>query len=171
MGQARTYHRLSNLPNILISILKELMANPYYLTCLSWPQVLKMYLYTSHSSPFSRWRFKDITIVRLFDYLRWNLQEVESTIKDNLGWEKSPEVESSWRFDCRLDYVRRMMYMKTIGVTKLRDLYSQMIREDMISRDEALKRLDKEEIVPMDVINNVLEQFDMTFSDFHFENM
>ncbi|MFX0135332.1 MAG: hypothetical protein ACFFDN_16930 [Candidatus Hodarchaeota archaeon] len=171
MGGARTYHKFSNIPKILKTILKELLANPYYLTNCSWSQVLQMYLYASHSSPFSRWRFKDITILRLFDYLRWDINEVESTITKNLEWEKSPEVEATWRFDCRLDYVRRMMYYRTLGVTELRDLYSKMIRENMITRDEVLKRLEKEEIIPEEVINNVLEPLGMTFSDFHFNKI
>ena len=170
MGGARTYHKLSNLPKILKTVTKELAANPSYLTSCSWSHVFKMYLYASHSSPFSKWRFKDMTIIRLFDYIRWDVNEVESIITEKLEWEKSPEVEATWRFDCRLDYVRRMMYLKTIGVTELRDLYSKMIRENMISRDEALEHLEKEEIIPMDVINNVLEPLDMKFSDFHFEN-
>jgi hypothetical protein len=163
LGGAKTYGKLSNLPHILYLSLRELFHNPSYLTS-NWFIVLKMYLGASHNTPFMRLRYKDITVLRLFDYIKWDEKQVESTIATNLGWRKSPEVESSWRFDCRLDYVRRYMYSSTIGVTELRDLYSKMIREGMISREKAMERLKKEERVSLPVINDVLNCLDTDFS-------
>lgn len=164
-GGARTYHKLSNLPNVIAKSLKELMANPRYLTNVSWPLVLSMYLGASHSSPYLKWRYKDMTVIRLFDYIKWNEMEVESTITNHLAWEKSPEVASSWRFDCRLDYVRRRMYESTVGVTELRDLLSKMIREEMITREKALERLKVEDHIRFSVIEEVLSMIDMKMPD------
>jgi hypothetical protein len=124
-----------------------------------------MYLSAGHNSPYLRWRYKDISAVLLFDYLRWNEKEVVSTITDNLGWQKSPEVASSWRFDCRLDYARRLMYAATVGVTELRDLFSKMVREGMISRSEALTRLATEDVIPESVAENVLGELGMKLAD------
>ena len=160
-GGARTYHRVSNLPKIAGKSLKEVILNPSYLVNCSWGTIAQMYLMSSHSTPYVRWRYKDLTVVRLFDYLKWNEKEVMSTISDKLGWQKSPEVASPWRFDCRLDYVRRKMYAKTIGVSELRDLFSKMIREGQLTKDEALSRLSVEEIVPMSVVDDVLADLDM----------
>jgi hypothetical protein len=56
------------------------------------------------------------------------------------------------------------MYSSTIGVTELRDLYSKMIREGMISREKAMERLKKEERVSLPVINDVLNCLDTDFS-------
>ena len=163
-GGSRTYHKLTNVPRIISRTVKEVFANPGYLK-LSWKLILSMYLGASHSSPYLRKRYGDIEVIRLFDYIPWNEREVEETAKASLGWEKSPEVESSWRFDCRLDYVRRKMYASTVGVTELRDLFSKMIREGMITRDEAQARLQREDRVEASVIESVLRQIDMTPDD------
>ena len=163
-GGARTYGKLSNIPNILSKSFKELYSNPSYLTA-NWGIIPKMYLGVGHSTAYMRFRNKDITVIRLFDYLKWDEKNVISTITKNIGWKKSPEVESSWRFDCRLDYFRRLMYHSVIGVTELRDLFSKMIREGMLSREEALERLKKEECISKQVINNVLNSFNLRLSD------
>ena len=51
-GGARTYHKLTNVPRIVMRAAKEILANPGYLT-LSWKLILSMYLGASHSSPYS----------------------------------------------------------------------------------------------------------------------
>jgi len=163
-GGARTYHKLTNIPRIIRKSLGEIARNPGYLT-LSWKLVLLTYLGASHSSPYMRARFGDIQVIRLFDYIRWNEKEVEDLIARELDWKKSPEVESSWRFDCRLDYVKRKMYASTVGVTELRDLFSKMIREGMITRDEAAERLKREDLVPTAVADDVLKPLGLKLED------
>jgi hypothetical protein len=168
-GGARTYHKLANLPKLGAQAVGELLRNIRYLT-LPWSLPLRMYLLASHSSPYIRWRYKDISVVRLFDYLRWDEKEVENTIAENLGWKKSDEVEATWRFDCRLDYVRRVMYGATSGVTELEDLFSKMIREGMITREEALERLAKENFIPRPVVDDVLAGVDLELADLQLDS-
>ena len=165
LGGARYYHKLTNLPRLVAKSLIELTKNPRYLTSCSWRTLANMYLTAGHNSLYLQWRFKDSKVVRLFDYLRWNEKEVLSTITKNLAWKKSDEVASSWRFDCRLDYVRRQMYTATVGVTELRDLFSKMIRENMVSRDDALARLEKEDAIRDSLADNVLAEIGITMAD------
>ncbi len=124
-----------------------------------------MYLMVGHSSPYLRWKYKDINVLRLFDYIIWDEKEVISTITKKLGWKKSLEVESTWRFDCRLDFVRRRMYATTHGVSELRDFFSKMVREGRMTRDEALNRLKIEDYVSDEVVDNVLSDIDLKLSD------
>ena len=168
LGGAQTYGKLSNLPNILKRSLKELLSNPSYLRA-NWRIVLKMYLGASHNTPFMRLRNRGVDVIRMFDYLRWDEKTIETTISDKLDWRKSPEVESSWRFDCRLDYIRRKMYCSVIGVTELRDLFSKMIREGMMTREEAIDRLRKEDQIDPAVVEDVLRQVDMKPCDLPIE--
>jgi hypothetical protein len=168
-GGSRTYHRFSNLPKIASRSLKELLLNPRYLVCCSWSMIGKMYLMAGHTSPYLRWKYGDITVLRLFDYIEWNEREVMTTIADHLGWQKSSEVASPWRFDCRLDYVRRLMYEMTIGVSELRDLFSKMIREGQMTREGALKRLETEDVVPEDVVKDVLANLGLRRFDLHLD--
>lgn len=160
IGGARTYHKAANIPKIVKYSLKEILSNPGYIT-LSWKLILSMYLGASHSTPYIKRRYPDMSVIRLFDYIKWNENEVENTIKDKLDWKKSSEVESSWRFDCRLDYVRRRMYASTVGTTELRDLFSKMIREGMMSREQAEARLQKEDYVSDEVVEDVLKGLDI----------
>lgn len=163
-GGARTYHKLSNIPRIIKKSLGEVARNPGYLG-LSWKLVFLTYLGASHSSPYMRARFGDIQVIRLFDYIKWNEKEVESVIARELDWKKSPEVESSWRFDCRLDYVKRKMYASTVGVTELRDLFSKMVREGIMTREEAIERLKREDDVPAAVADDVLKPLGLKLDD------
>ncbi|MBP8260302.1 MAG: ATPase [Verrucomicrobia bacterium] len=160
-GGARTYHKLSNIPKMVYRAGKEVLSNPSLLT-LSWPLTIRMYLGASHSTPYMRYRYKDISVIRLFDYIKWNETEVERTISQELEWRRSDEVPSSWRFDCRLDYARRLMYASTIGVTELQDLFSKMIREGILSRDDALARLERENHVPAASVERVLGELGLT---------
>ena len=164
LGGARTYHSFKNLPKIVYKSIKQLALNPWYFTS-NLPLVLRMYLGASHSTPYIKWRYKDIKVVRLFDYIKWNEKEIESTITKYLGWQKSPEVASSWRFDCRLDYVRRLMYASTVGTTELRDLFSKMIREKQITREEALERLKREDAVSEAIVEEILGGLGLKLSD------
>lgn len=164
-GGARTYHKLSKIPGFAVKVLKELLKNPRYLTHCSYGPIFKAYFMASHSSPYLKWMYKDITVIRLFDYIKWNEKEVHSVITSKLDWKKSPESESSWRFDCRLDYVRRLMYSSTVGVSELQDLMSKMIREGQISREEALHRLESEDMVKTEVVEDVLDGLGMNMKD------
>jgi hypothetical protein len=168
LGGARTYHKLNNIPKIATKSFKELAANPSYLT-LPWKMVLRMYLGASHSTPYMKWKYKDISVLRLFDYLKWNEKEVLQTITQNLNWKKADEIGSYWRFDCELDYVRRLMYASTVGVTELQDLFSKMIRDGQLSREEALERLKTENTVPASLADHVLSDIDLRLSDLNLE--
>ncbi|MHA1382073.1 MAG: ATPase [Candidatus Helarchaeota archaeon] len=165
---ARTYHKFSNIPKTLLKSLRELVKNPRYLKT-DWGMVFKMYLSSSHSTPYMKWRYKDIKVIRLFDYIKWNEKMVEKTISNHLKWKKSYRLESSWRFDCRLDYVRRLMYSSMVGCTELRDLLSKMIREKMITRDEAMGRIEKEETVPDELVNGVLNDIGFRLEDLNID--
>ncbi|MBN1844757.1 MAG: hypothetical protein JW810_03670 [Sedimentisphaerales bacterium] len=165
LGGARYYFKPSRLPRIIKKTFGEIVRNPRYLTQCSWGLVLKMYLCAGHNSPYLRRRYRDVRVIRLFDYLKWNEKEVLATITANLDWRKAPQVESSWRFDCQLDYARRIMYRDTVGVTELRDLFSKMIREGMMSRDEARERLKTEDEVPPAVADAVLGEMGLRLAD------
>jgi hypothetical protein len=165
LGGARTYHRISNLPKIISKSLKELVKNPNYLISCKWSTVIKMFLMAGHTSPYLRSKYKDISVLRIFDYIKWEEKEILSIIENNLGWRKSTECASSWRFDCRLDFVRRKMYSTTIGVSELRDLFSKLIREGQMTREEAMDRLKTEDYVPIDVVNDVLDNIGLKLAD------
>ena len=62
-------------------------------------------------------------------------------------------------------HIKKFLYQKTIGVSELEDLFSKMIRETMITREDALLRLENENKIPISLIENVLQTMDLKLSD------
>jgi hypothetical protein len=154
-GSARTYFRPSRLAKTLTKGLRELAKNPGYLRC-SWFAVVRGFLVASHSSPVVRALYSRYRVIRLFDYLQWDEGMVLDTIPSELGWQKDPAHPSPWRFDCRMDHIKKFLYTRMTGVSELTDLFCKLIREGKMSRDEALARLAIEDVAPVELVNSVL---------------
>lgn len=94
-----------------------------------------LYRYTTRNSP---------KIIHWFDYIEYNERKILSTVTDKLGWKKPENFASSWRFDCQIHAIVDYAYKKKLGLTEKDELYSKMIREGTLSRDKALKRIERE---------------------------
>ena len=94
----------------------------------------------------------------MFEFIEWNEQEVLSRIKSELNWDYPRKLNSSWRFDCRIEHLKDFMYMKTIGVTDRDSFYSIMVREGLMTRDDALLRLQKENKLHLDEMQQLLNE-------------
>ncbi len=147
--------------------LREIIRNSAYLRPSIVLTLIKSYLL----SPFSiglRLFWPGITWVEMFNYVEWNEQEIMSRIKAELGWKSPPEIASSWRFDCRVKHLVDFMYMKTLGMTDKDDFYAKMVREGLISREDALRRLQEETKLYLDEVRLLLNQAgfeDISFLD------
>lgn len=82
--------------------------------------------------------------LRLFEYYRWDEQEINETLIKEYGWEISDETPSTWRVDDGTvpftDYIYYMMSGLTINDT----FRSNQIREGRISREEAMRLVNRE---------------------------
>lgn len=138
--------------------LREILGNPAYLNPSIVLTLMKSYLVASPYSIGRRLFWPNITWVELFNYVEWNEQEILSRIKAELGWESPPEIASSWRFDCRVKHLVDYMYMKTLGMTDKEDFYAKMVREGLMTREDALQRLQSENKLYLDEIRLLLDQ-------------
>jgi hypothetical protein len=86
-------------------------------------------------------------------------------LKTELGWQLDPRSASTWRFDCRLSYLKNYLYRESLGFTEKDDGYSTMIRENMITREEALERIKVENIIPEDILIELLEDIGLSGAD------
>ena len=82
-----------------------------------------------------------------YDYIAWNEQTILSTIMDEYNWEIEPDTKATWRIDDGTTPFYNYIYMTVAGLTEHDTFRSSQIRQDMISRDEALG-LVKEENKP-----------------------
>lgn len=128
------------LPNIL----REIKGNLAYLNPLSLWFMIRGYAALIGNAFRSRLNDPDVLKFSLFSFIDWDEETILSRIKSELDWNYPREYVSSWRFDCRVGLLKDLMYMRTLGLTEKDDFYSQLVRAGKLSRDEALRRLEKE---------------------------
>lgn len=79
----------------------------------------------------------------LFDYWRWDENEVDSTLK-LYNWETAPDTNTTWRIGDGTAAFYNYIYFKIAGFTEHDTFRSNQIREGQISRDKALELVEDE---------------------------
>ena len=143
---------------LLRSVLALTLKNPAYFTLISITAIVQSYLFGHRSAIGVKLLGGSTTRIPIFHFIEWNEQEVLSRIRSELSWESPPELKSTWRFDCRVSYLKDFMYMKTLGMTEKDDFYAKMVREGLITREEALLRLEEENKLEADEIRLLLNE-------------
>ncbi len=80
----------------------------------------------------------------LFDYYKWDEQELETLIKNEYHWEKAIDTDSTWRIGDGTASFYNYIYYTVTGFTENDTFRSNQIREGLITREEALKKVNKE---------------------------
>lgn len=150
-----------NTIKLLKQYFLEYLKNPHYfhLSCLI--ENVKGFVAFFYDSSF----YKDIKTLNFFDYIYWNEREIISTIYNKLDWKNAPDCTTTWRIDDKYSPLYNYLYLKMVGFTENDAMYSNMIREGMISRDEALKRCNSDNIPRIQSLNNILDEFGVSLED------
>jgi hypothetical protein len=146
----------------LYGILMNVWSNPGYIRLPYLPTMIKGYLFGNPYAIGPSFFGHNIAKVDIFNYIEWNENTVLSRIKSEIGWDCPKESSSTWRIDCRVGHLKDFMYMKTLKVTEKDDFYSKMVREGIISREEALKRLQKENELNIHEVRQLLTEVGVT---------
>ena len=83
----------------------------------------------------------------VFDYWRWDEQQIDDTLLNEYDWEKAPDTSTTWRIGDGTAAFYNYAYYTVAGFTEHDTFRSNQIREGDITRDEAL-RLVAEENTP-----------------------
>jgi len=75
----------------------------------------------------------------LYHYLKWDEDKIEKTIINEYDWEISSDTKSTWRIGDGTAAFYNYIYSTMAGFTENDDMLSNMIRENYLSREEALK--------------------------------
>jgi hypothetical protein len=142
-------------------LLREVARNPAYFSAGSFSDMIRGYLYANPNAPFVRLFGRKLVKIDLFHYVPWNEEEVVSRISDELEWRSPPPASRTWRFDCRIGRLKDYMYMLTMGMTEKEGFYSRMIREGLMSREDALVRLEAESEPDWEAIDDLLSETGM----------
>ena len=159
----------------MVGMASEFVSNPFYFKPSFVPMYVRDYFHDdSHLHPLSPWLkllYGKVRIVEFFDYVQWDEKEIQNTIETKLKWKKPKDVKSSWRFDCLVDSFKEYFYLNSVGFTERDDLLSNMIREGMINREEALQKLTDDYKNQREIrennIKRVLEEFKIDMSILH----
>jgi asparagine synthetase B (glutamine-hydrolysing) len=110
---------------------RRYLANPGYLNGSLWDT------FTAYLSSF----FVPHDYTFLYDYLRWDEEEIGATLIDRYGWEIDPETPTTWRIGDGTAAFYNYIYYWVAGFTENDNLRSNQVREGVMSRDEALARV------------------------------
>lgn len=147
-------------------VLKEVIRNPAYIKPSFIPTIIKAYFFGDPYALGSKFLQKKITLADMFYYIPWDEKEIISRIRNELGWKKPEYLDSTWRFDCRVVLLKDLIYSKSFGITEKDDLYSKMVREGILSRDEALKRLEKENKIQVEQTKKLVAEAGIEYDHF-----
>ena len=147
--------------NYVFGLVKHAARNYRFLRPQTLIPTVKGYFYSNPYSPMVRWKGRHIDKVDLFHYLPWNENLVINRISDELNWRSPDDNSGSWRFDCRIGHLKDYLYLKLLGITEKDDFYSQLIRDGKISRDEAIKRVEQENRVNMNELEQLMKSINL----------
>ncbi len=148
----------STYKQIFFGVIKEMIRNPRYLNPAYLPTLANSYLFGDFYALGSRLFFKKIKSLDLFYYVKWDEKELLSRIQSEIDWTYPAGAPSTWRWDCRVAYLKDLIYLHYLGITEKDDFYSKMIREGVISREEALKRIDRENRYPQAIVKELFAE-------------
>jgi hypothetical protein len=149
--------------NPVLRMAKKLIKNAGYIRpCNFYPGLHTLMSLDGHTR-YLEWRYPTIEKHGYFWCYPYEEKEINKTLEE-LGWEKSSDNKSPWRFDCEIDSLKNYLFTSLVGATEKEDLFSKNIRAGLMTRTEALERLDEGEINPA-IIERVLAKVGMRWSD------
>ncbi len=80
----------------------------------------------------------------LYDYWRWDENEINQTLIDSYDWEQAPDTSTTWRIGDGTAAMYNYIYYTVAGFTEHDTFRSNQIREGDLTRDEALKLVEEE---------------------------
>ena len=154
-----------NNTSFIIGYLSEILRNPRWILKPACSIIqLKEYYY--HFCKRTIQRDKDLLAISpYYYYVRWQENDVISTIKNELRWQENPDAGSTWRGDCFIALLKLYLYKKILGFNDKDDGLSCLIRDNQISRKEGLKRLNKEGEISEKVIREIFDKLGLKYSD------
>jgi hypothetical protein len=75
----------------------------------------------------------------LFDYIKWDEKEINSTLINEYDWEIDPGTTTTWRIGDGTAAFYNYIYFVVAGFTEIDTFRSNQVREGDLSREEALR--------------------------------
>jgi tRNA(Ile)-lysidine synthase TilS/MesJ len=134
----------------------------YFRACNILPAI-HTFLSLNGNTPYLNWKYPEITKLGYFYFYPYREKEINACLRE-IGWEKAKDNKSPWRFDCEIDSLKNYLFQKVIGANEKDDLFSKNIRWGLMTREEAMNRLEECE-VNIEIVERVLNKVNMKLSD------
>ncbi len=82
--------------------------------------------------------------LNLFNYVRWEEQQIDQTLHEHYDWEVATDTNSTWRIGDGTSPFYNYIYYVISGFTENDTFRSNQIREGMLTRDKALATVQEE---------------------------
>ncbi len=154
---------------IFYKYLWEYLKNPYNYRFSIFSEYAKGYLIFFFEKLF---RPKGIEYLGFWDYNYWEEEKILKIIRE-IGWKGADDTTTTWRIDDAAYPLINYLYLNIVGFTEHDEIYSKMIRENQITREEALKRCLNDhkprfKIIQKDLIDYGIHKDDLDLSINHF---
>jgi glucosamine--fructose-6-phosphate aminotransferase (isomerizing) len=120
---------------LISAIAWNIVRNPRYLNSSVWDTI---------GSFVSRSVVPHRDYYHLYDYYRWDEQEIENLVLHEYDWEKAIDTQTTWRIGDGTAPFYNYVYYTAAGFSEYDTFRSNQIREGMMSREEALRLVTKE---------------------------
>lgn len=135
------------------SLMKKLRLSAYY-----FRQYLRNPSYFNSSLLDTAWAFSSSFFIShdylmLFDYIRWDEERINSTLRADYDWELATDTDSTWRIGDGTAAFYNYIYYVVAGFTENDTFRSNQIREGALTRERALQLVEKENQPRWETIN------------------
>jgi hypothetical protein len=100
----------------------------------------------------------------LFDYVEWDEDLINDTLINKYNWELSPDTPTTWRIGDGTAALYNYIYRHVAGFDEFDTFRSNQIREGVLTRDEALKKLNEEQVDRLPSIKEYCDLLDLNFN-------
>jgi len=113
----------------------SILNNPYYLNRSVWDTL---------GSFVSRSIIPHRDYYHLYDYVRWDEEEIERLVLDEYKWEMAVDTKTTWRIGDGTAAFYNYIYHTVAGFSEYDTFRSNQIREGMLTREEGLRLVEIE---------------------------
>jgi hypothetical protein len=101
----------------------------------------------------------------LFDYYRWDENEINSLLSKEYNWEKAIDTQSTWRIGDGTASFYNYIYYTVAGFSENDTFRSNQIREGMLSREEAMGLIESDNLPRYETLRWYLEIVGLDFTE------
>lgn len=152
----RTLYSMSNFNRIrLLSFLvKSVIKNPHY---------INESIVDNLKSQYSRSFQTKHDIFEFYHFLQWNETKIENLLESEYQWERAIDTKSTWRIGDGTASFYNYIYYTVAGFTENDTFRSNQIREGLMDRETALKKVEEENFPRYETLRWYLEILGLDF--------